>query len=81
MKLGDAAIDEATRLEVAPEPPQELTHEESVEAILKAIDEGKIDERRLLIEIYLYMHEMKSIMSSISSGKLSGILGKMLGGR
>jgi hypothetical protein len=68
----------------AVETPQEtptLSHEESVEAIVVGMKDGTIDRDRITAEIYMFMHEMKSVMSMISNGKMSGILGKLLGGK
>jgi hypothetical protein len=65
----------------AVETPVEVTHEEAVEKIVAGMKDGTIDRDRITAEIYMFMHEMKSVMNMISSGKMSGILGKLLGGR
>jgi hypothetical protein len=61
------------------ETPVVLTHEQMAEAIKTKIESGEISERELLIEIYLFMHEMKQTMTMISSGKMGGLFGRLLG--
>jgi hypothetical protein len=61
------------------ETPRELTHEEMIAAIKTKIENGELDPLDLQIETFLFMHEMKQVMTALSTGKMGGFLGKMLG--